>query len=72
MGSFDSLPHAELLTSLSRRISDRHLLALLKMWLVAPVEAIDRRGRKHRTTPNRDTGRGCPQGAPVSPLLANV
>jgi RNA-directed DNA polymerase len=71
-GYFDSLPHAELMTSLARRISDRHLLALLKMWLVAPVEEIDRRGRRHRTTPNRDTGRGCPQGAPVSPLLANV
>src|SRR5262249_1973984 len=71
-GYFDSLPHAELLKSLSRRISDRHLLRLIKMWLEAPVEEIDERGRHHRTTRNRDEGRGTPQGAPLSPLLANI
>jgi hypothetical protein len=31
----------------------------------APVEEIDVRGRKHRTTPGEDRGRGCPQGAPI-------
>ena len=44
-GYFDSIPHAELMKSLSRRISDRHLLGLIKMWLVAPVEETDDRGR---------------------------
>ena len=44
-GYFDSIPHAELVKSLSRRISDRHLLGLIKMWLVAPVEETDDRGR---------------------------
>ena len=71
-GYFDSIPHAELIKSLSRRISDRHLLGLIKMWLVAPVEEADERGRTRRTTRNRDEGRGSPQGSPLSPLLANV
>jgi RNA-directed DNA polymerase len=71
-GYFDSIPHPDLLTSLSRRISDRHLLALIKVWLEAPVEEIDERGRHHRTTRNKDEGRGTPQGSPLSPLLANV
>ena len=71
-GYFDSIPHAELMKSLSRRISDRHLLGLIKMWLVAPVEEIDERGRRRRTTRNKDERRGSPQGSPLSPLLANI
>jgi RNA-directed DNA polymerase len=71
-GYFDSIPHAELMKSLSRRISDRYLLGLIKMWLVAPVEEIDERGRNRRTTRNKDEGRGSPQGSPLSPLLANI
>ncbi|WP_435011960.1 reverse transcriptase domain-containing protein (plasmid) [Tundrisphaera lichenicola] len=71
-GYFDSIPHAELVKSLSRRISDRHLLGLIKMWLVAPVEEADERGRTRRTTRNQDEGRGSPQGSPLSPLLANL
>lgn len=71
-GYFDSIPHAELMKSLSRRISDRHLLGLIKMWLVAPVEEIDERGRRRRTTRTKDEGRGSPQGSPLSPLLANI
>src|SRR5205823_469145 len=71
-GYFDSIPHAELLTSVARRISDRHLLALIACWLEMPVEETDADGRKRRTTRNRDEGRGTPQGAPLSPLLANL
>ncbi len=41
----------------------------VKMWLVAPVEEKDTRGHIHRTTRNKDEGRGSPQGAPISPLL---
>jgi RNA-directed DNA polymerase len=71
-GYFDSIPHHELMKSVARRVSDRHLLRLIKMWLEAPVEEIDERGRHHRTTRNRDEGRGSPQGSPLSPLLANI
>ncbi|MGA8438632.1 MAG: group II intron reverse transcriptase/maturase [Candidatus Sulfotelmatobacter sp.] len=69
---FDSLPHAELLKSAARRVVDGAMLHLIKMWLTAPVEETDERGRKHRNTRNRDEGRGSPQGSPISPLLSNL
>ncbi len=71
-GYFDSLPHAELMTSVARRVVDRQMLHLIKMWLEAPVEETDERGRKRGTTQNRDSQRGVPQGSPISPLLANL
>ena len=71
-GYFDSIPHAELLKSLARRISDGAMLHLLKLWLCMAVEEVDERGRTHRTTRNRDEGKGTPQGAPISPLLSNL
>ena len=71
-GYFDSIPHAELMKSVARRVSDRHLLHLLKMWLEVAVEETDEQGRTLRTTRNKDEGRGTPQGGVVSPLLANL
>ena len=71
-GYFDSIPHGDLMKSLARRISDRHVLHLIKMWLAMPVEERDERGNRHRTTHNKDKHRGTPQGAPISPLLANL
>ena len=69
---FGSIPHTELMMSVSRRIVDRRVLHLIKMWLDCPVEETDKRGRKTRTTEARDNRRGIPQGSPISPLLANL
>lgn len=71
-GYFDTIPHAELMQSVSRRLSDGAMLRLVKVWLVMPVEETDARGRCHRSTTNRDRRRGTPQGAPISPLLSNL
>lgn len=71
-GYFDSIPHAELMQCVARRVSDKAVLHLLKMWLVAPVEERNPRGYVVRTTHNKDQGRGTPQGAPISPLLSNL
>ena len=71
-GYFDSLPHSELLKSVARRVVDGAMLHLIKMWLKAPAEETDDRGTKHRSTRNRDVGRGTPQGSPISPLLSNL
>jgi RNA-directed DNA polymerase len=69
---FGSIPHTELMKSVARRVVDRRVLHLIKMWLECAVEETDDRGRKRRTTEARDNGRGIPQGSPISPLLANL
>jgi group II intron reverse transcriptase/maturase len=69
---FGSIPHAELMLSLARRIVDARVLHLIKMWLECAAEETDDRGRKTRTTEAKDQRRGIPQGSPISPLLANV
>ncbi len=71
-GYFDSIPHAELMNSVARRISDRSMLKLIKQWLVMPVEETDGRGGWKRTTRAKDKKVGIPQGAPISPLLSNL
>jgi len=71
-GYFDSIPHHELMKSVARRVSDGAMLALIKAWLQTAVVEEDGHGGKHRTTVAKDTGRGTPQGAPISPLLSNL
>ena len=71
-GYFDTIPHPELMKCLARRISDGAMLAVLKKWLQMPVEESDGRGGKRRRNPARRHKRGTPQGAPISPLLANL
>lgn len=65
---FDTIPHRKLLKQVARRVSDGSVFRLIKSWLRAPIVAEDSNG-KQRTLPNL---RGRPQGAVISPLLANL
>src|SRR5216683_2362802 len=68
---FDTIPHDQLMRSVARRIVDKDILKLIKMWLKAPVEETDRDGRKRMTGGKRNK-QGTPQGGVISPLLANL
>lgn len=68
---FDTIPHSELLQCVARRIVDRQMLHLIKMWLQVPVEERDETGKK-RLTGGKGNDRGTPQGGVVSPALANL
>jgi len=68
---FDTIPHSELLQCVARRIVDRYMLHLIKMWLKVPVEERDGNG-KRRLTGGKDHDRGTPQGGVISPVLANL
>jgi RNA-directed DNA polymerase len=68
---FDTIPHADLLKSVARRIVDRNVLWLIKLWLKAPVEERDGDGRR-RLTGGKSSTRGTPQGGVASPMLANL
>lgn len=62
-GYFDSIPHDRLMARVEERISDGRLLALLRSWLSQDIVS-----DMSRWTPTS----GTPQGAIISPLLANV
>jgi len=68
---FDTIPHPDLMRSVARRIVDRHVLRLIKLWLKTPVEERDDDG-KRRMTGGRKSTCGTPQGGVISPLLANL
>src|ERR1700751_6453129 len=57
--------------SVARRIVDKDILRLIKMWLKAPVEETDGNGKK-RMTGGKRSKLGTPQGGVISPLLANL
>jgi RNA-directed DNA polymerase len=62
---FDTIPHAELLKSVARRIVEGRVLHLIKVWLTAPVMERDGRGAWRNMGSNR---RGTPQGGVISPI----
>ena len=68
---FDTIPHSELIKSVVRRVVDRNVLRLIKMWLRAPIEERDADGTR-RMSGGKGNTRGTPQGGVASPLLANI
>jgi RNA-directed DNA polymerase len=63
---FDTIPHEKLMILIGKRISDRNILHLIKMWLKAPVV------EDGKTKGGKRNDRGTPQGGVISPLLANI
>jgi len=63
---FDSIPHGKLMRRVERRIADRSVLKLIRMWLRSPVVEEDGKGR------GKKSRKGTPQGGVISPLLANI
>jgi RNA-directed DNA polymerase len=70
-GYFDSIPHEKLMACLEKRIADRHVLKLIRMWLHAPVVEPEGKGGGVKRLAPRST-RGTPQGGVISPLLSNL
>ena len=66
--SFDTIPHDALIKCLERRITDRSVLKLIRMFLECPIIETDDQGRTQATRPKQ----GVPQGGSLSPLLANL
>jgi RNA-directed DNA polymerase len=65
---FDTIPHDKLMACVRKRIADRSVLKLIRMWLEAPIEDRDDRGKQRVERPKQ----GTPQGGVISPLLANL
>lgn len=65
---FDTIPHDRLMALVERRVADRSVLTLIRMWLRCAIVEDDGRGGKRTTKPTA----GTPQGGVISPLLANI
>jgi RNA-directed DNA polymerase len=68
---FDTIPHSELMQCVARRIVDRDMLRLIKMWLKVPVEERDEDG-KPRVSGGKKSTCGTPQGGVITPLTQKV
>ena len=69
---FGQIPHAELMRSIARRVSDGRVLGWIKAWLEMAVEEDDGHGGRRRTNRARREHKGTPQGSPASPVLSNI
>jgi RNA-directed DNA polymerase len=68
---FDTIPHRELLQCVARRIVDRDMLHLIKMWLKVPVEERDENG-KPRVSGGKKSTCGTPQGGVMTPRTQKI
>jgi RNA-directed DNA polymerase len=65
---FDTIDHEELIMKVQRRIADRHVLKLIRMFLEAVIIDKDKDGK----ISTKRAYEGTPQGGVISPLLANI
>ncbi len=65
---FDNIPHDRLIQLVAKRIVDKQILKLIKLWLRAPIVEEREDGKKEY----KGNDKGTPQGGVISPLLANI
>ncbi len=65
---FDTIPHDRLIQLVAKRIVDKQILKLIKLWLRAPIVEEREDGKKEY----KGNDKGTPQGGVISPLLANI
>lgn len=67
---FDTIPHEKLMACVQKRIVDRSVLKLIRMWLEAVIiELGEGPGKPPKVSRSKQ---GTPQGGVISPLLANL